>query len=110
MSSPISSVTTSSIQVENQPSAGLSASSIGLITGISAGVLVAMGIAFVVFIRIVRRRRTVFKNIASPLIANEEQLDSYIQTALLTMRTENLTRTQMTAKLQNMTDIDFAAS
>jgi len=88
----------------------LSASSIGLISGLSAGGLLVMAIAGIYTFSKIRRRRAIYKTFATPLIQNEEQLHSYIQTAFTNLRTENLMRTQVEAQLQTISNVEFGAS
>jgi len=94
----------------NNGVSNLSASSIGLIAGLSAGVSLVMAIAGFFAFREIRRRRAIFKTFATPLIQNEEQLHSYIQTAFTNLRTENLMRTQIEAQLRTISNIEFCAS
>jgi len=85
----------------------LSSSSIGLIAGLSSGLVLILTIATSLIWRTIRRRRAIIKNIGVPDIQTESQLETLIGATLMNLRTENIMRTQMPSRLVEMSEIDF---
>jgi len=92
------------------PTGGNSSSSIGMVAGLSGGVIGVLIIAGFVTIQFIRRRRQnkiIFENLAGSNIQTAKELDTYINSAFIGLRTETLLRSQFPASSTGLEDLMF---
>jgi len=87
-----------------------------LIAGLSCGVIGVLVIAGFVAVQYIRRRRQkkiIFENLAGSNIQTAKELDTYINTAIIGLRTETLLRSQYPPSRNGVEDLmsmDFTNS
>jgi len=86
-----------------------------LVAGLSGGVIGVLIIAGFVAVQYIRRRRQkiILKNLAGSNIQTAKELDTYIHTALIGLRTETLLRSQFPPSrtgVEDLMSMDFTNS
>jgi len=87
-------------------SASLSGGTIGLIAGLSGGVIAFVAAVMIYFLRRYRHRKTILKNVAFMGVDSPQALNSFIATALVNLNTTSIMRTQVSGQ-DAIYEIDF---